>query len=207
MKAIYDLARSESRSHGSCVRRRLKVDWGAEAPGMFVQLAIGTALMLLTILVSALAFWGLEVLLVRSGHWIARPPHRPKLIAVLCMAVFWSFSTVIGGVWIWALAFLGLGIFPTLEASVYFSLVAFTTLGFGDVLLPDDWRLLSGMSGANGLLLFGLMTAMLVEVLRFARIEQESEEDEATAPPHVDHLAEQLRRRRKKHGFFSDPRG
>jgi hypothetical protein len=63
------------------------------------------------------------------------------------------------------------------------------------------------MSGANGLLIFGLMTAMLVEVLRFARIEQESEEDEATAPPHADHLAEQLRRRRKKHGFFSDPRG
>ena len=170
---------------------------------MFVQLAIGTALMLLTIVVSALAFWGLEVLLVRSGRWIARPPHRPKLIAVLCVAVFWSFSTVIVGVWIWALAFHGLGIFATLEASVYFSLVAFTTLGFGDVLLPDEWRLLSGMSGANGLLIFGLMTAMLVEVLRFARLEQEAEEDE-TPPSHPDHVAEQLRRRRRSHGFFSD---
>jgi hypothetical protein len=50
------------------------------------------------------------------------------------------------------------------------------------------------------------MTAMLVEVLRFARVEQESEEEEATAPPHADHLAEQLRRRRLKHGFFSEPR-
>ena len=171
---------------------------------MLLQLTIGTALMLLTILVSALAFWGLEVLLVRSGRWIARPPHRPKLIAVLCVAVFWSFSTVIVGVWIWALAFHLLGIFTTLEASVYFSLVAFTTLGFGDVLLPDEWRLLSGMSGANGLLIFGLMTAMLVEVLRFARIEQEDEEAEDA--PHPDHLAEQLRRRRRAHGFFSDGR-
>lgn len=171
---------------------------------MIVQLAIGTALMMLTILVSALAFWGLEVLLVKSGRWIARPPHRPKLIAVLCVAVFWSFSTVIMGVWIWALAFHGLGIFPTIEASVYFSLVAFTTLGFGDVLLPDEWRLLSGMSGANGLLIFGLMTAMLVEVLRFARLEQE--EEDAEDAPHPDHLAEQLRRRRRPHGFFSGGR-
>ncbi len=173
---------------------------------MLVQLAIGTVLMMLTIVVSALTFWALEVLLVRSVRWIARPPHRPKLIAVLCVAVFWSFSTVIVGVWIWALAFYGLGIFVTLEASVYFSLVAFTTLGFGDVLLPDDWRLLSGMSAANGLLIFGLMTAMLVEVLRFARLEQESEEDEAQPPAHPDHLAEQLRRRRRSHGFFSETR-
>jgi hypothetical protein len=173
---------------------------------MGVQLAIGTLLMMMTIVVSALAFWGLEVLLVRSGRWIARPPHRPKLMAVLCVAVFWSFSTVIMGVWIWALAFYGLGIFSTLEASVYFSLVAFTTLGFGDVLLPDDWRLLSGMSGANGLLIFGLMTAMLVEVLRFARLEQESEEEEAQAAQHPDHVAEQLRKPRRAHGFFSDTR-
>jgi hypothetical protein len=171
---------------------------------MFVQLALGTVLMMMTILVSALAFWGLEALLVRSVGWIARPPHRPKLIAVLCVAVFWSFSTVIAGVWIWALAFWGLGLFDTLEASVYFSLVVLTTLGFGDVLLSDEWRLLSGMSAANGLLIFGLMTAMLVEVLRFARLEQESEDAEDA--PHPDHIAEQLRRRKRTHGFFSDAR-
>ena len=72
-------------------------------------------------------------------------------------------------VWIWAVAFRLLGIFGTLEASVYFSLVAFTTLGFGDVLLPQEWRLLSGLSAANGLLMFGLMTAVLVETLRETR--------------------------------------
>jgi len=173
---------------------------------MLLQLALGTALMMLTILMSALAFWGLEALLVRSVRWIARPPHRPKLIAVLCAAVFWSFSTVIIGVWIWAVAFWAFGVFITLEASVYFSLVVFTTLGFGDVLLPNEWRLLSGMSAANGLLIFGLMTAMLVEVLRFARLEQEAGEEEPGETSRPDPVAEQLRRRRKSHGFFSDSR-
>jgi hypothetical protein len=45
-------------------------------------------------------------------------------------------------VWIWAGAFLVLGLFPAVEPAVYFSIVSFTTLGFGDILLPVLWRLL-----------------------------------------------------------------
>ena len=72
----------------------------------------------------------------------------------------------------WAFAMMGLGIFDSLELSVYFSLVAFTTLGFGEILLPEEWRLLGGMAAANGLLNFGLVTAILVEALRQIRTHQ-----------------------------------
>jgi hypothetical protein len=65
-----------------------------------------------------------------------------------------------------------LGIFETLEEAVYFALVSYTTLGFGDVLLEKEWRLLSGMAAANGLLNFGLLTALLVEALRHIRLGQ-----------------------------------
>ena len=68
---------------------------------------------------------------------------------LLCLTLFWMMAMLTVAVWIWAVAFRLLGIFGTLEASVYFSLVAFTTLGFGDVLLPQEWRLLSGLSAAN----------------------------------------------------------
>jgi hypothetical protein len=139
---------------------------------MFIQIAIGTVLMLVTILVSGLAFWALEILLARSHPWLMREPHRPKLALVLSVTVIWVLGMVTAGVWLWAFAFLALGIFPTMETSVYFALVAFTTLGFGDVLLPQDWRLLSGMAAANGLLSMGLLTAMLVEILRHVRIGQ-----------------------------------
>ena len=87
---------------------------------MMLQIALGTLLMMLTIVVSALAFWVLEALLIRARPWIARPPHRPKLMTVLCFSVFWSSSIVIAGVWIWAVGFWALEIFVTLEASVYF---------------------------------------------------------------------------------------
>jgi hypothetical protein len=139
---------------------------------MVLQIAIGTLLMLLSIVAAALAFWVLEKVLARSGPWFRREPHRPKLFVVLLVTVVWILGMVTIGVWIWALAFWAMGIFITLEASVYFALVAFTTLGFGDILLPQEWRLLGGMAAANGLLNMGLFTAMMVEILRFVRVSQ-----------------------------------
>jgi len=75
-------------------------------------------------------------------------------------------------VWIWALTFCWLDIFGTMEAALYFALVSFTTLGFGDVLLPVECRLLGGMTAANGFLSFGLVAALLVETMRNIRIGQ-----------------------------------
>lgn len=145
---------------------------GSREDLMLIQIALGTVLMLLTILISGLAFWAIEVMLTRSHPWLMREPHRPKLALVLSVAVVWVLGMITAGVWLWAFALRALGIFTTMEASVYFSLVAFTTLGFGDVLLPVEWRLLGGMAAANGLLSMGLLTAMLVEVLRHVRIGQ-----------------------------------
>ena len=75
-------------------------------------------------------------------------------------------------VWLWAFAFQYLGVFPDLEHAVYFALVSFTTLGYGDLLLPTEWRILGGMAAANGLLNIGLMTAFMIEALRHIRVRQ-----------------------------------
>ncbi len=91
---------------------------------------------------------------------------------VLSLSLIWTLIMMTIAVWVWAIALRVLEIFATFEASVYFSLVAFTTLGFGDILLPQEWRLLGGMAAANGLLMFGLLTAILVEILRDTRARQ-----------------------------------
>lgn len=139
---------------------------------MFIQIAIGSCLLLASILIAGVSFWVMEWAFVRHSLWLALPPHRPKLILVLVVAAIWILAQVTAGVWMWACAFVGLGVFETLELAVYFSLVSFTTLGFGDVLLPEEWRLLAGMAAANGLLNFGLVTAILVEALRQMRRHQ-----------------------------------
>ncbi|MEM9898581.1 MAG: ion channel, partial [Pseudomonadota bacterium] len=63
----------------------------------------------------------------------------------------------------------GFGIFDRLDTSYYFSLVAYTTLGFGDIILPENWRILSGLIAANGFLIFGWSTAFQVEYLNNLR--------------------------------------
>jgi hypothetical protein len=139
---------------------------------MFLQIAIGTGLMMMSIAVGGAGILAMEVGFARSHTWLIREPHRPKLLLVMLCVSLVVLGIITAGVWIWALAFYGLGVFVTLEESVYFSLVSFTTLGFGDVLLPHEWRLLSGMAAANGLLNFGLLTALLVEALRHVRLGQ-----------------------------------
>jgi hypothetical protein len=139
---------------------------------MFTQIALGSGLLLLNVLIMALAAFLLEVVFRRAHPWLVAPPQRPKLLLLIIGVCLWVLAVVTAGVWIWALALWILGAFPTLEAAVYFSLVAFTTLGLGDLVAPQDWRILSVMVAVNGFLSFGLLTALLVEALRQVRLAQ-----------------------------------
>lgn len=136
---------------------------------MILQIAIGSALIVASTLIAGAGFIMIELVMGRYQGWLLRPPHGVKLLLLLSASVSWILLIVTAAVWMWALAFLVLEVFVTLEASVYFSIVSFTTLGFGDILLPQEWRLLAGMSAINGLLMIGMQTAMLIEILRRVR--------------------------------------
>lgn len=139
---------------------------------MLPQLLLGAGLILTTVLIGAGVWLTLETLFVRLHGWLLRPPHRIKLFTALIVALIGTLMMISVSVWIWAIAFRVLGIFDTMEAALYFSMVSFTTLGFGDILLPIEWRLLGGMTAANGFLSFGLVTALLVETMRNIRLSQ-----------------------------------
>lgn len=136
---------------------------------MLSQIVLGSILLLVSVVIAGLSFWFMEVGLVRFRGFLVRAPHKPRLILMLCMVSMWILAQITAGVWMWALTFYGLGAFATIEESLYFAIVSYTTLGFGDVLLAQDWRILSGMAAANGLLNIGLLTAVLVEALAQVR--------------------------------------
>ena len=77
----------------------------------------------------------------------------------------------------WSGTYLALGVFDALEPAVCFSLVAYTTLGFGDVTLDEDWRILSGLTAANGFLVFGWSTAFQLEYI--GRLSRDLAQDKA----------------------------
>jgi hypothetical protein len=54
---------------------------------------------------------------------------------------------------IWAGFYVWRGALPTIEASFYFSSVTYSTIGYGDVVLPETWRLLAAMEGLTGILM------------------------------------------------------
>jgi len=49
---------------------------------------------------------------------------------------------------------------------MYFAFVNYTTLGYGDVLRVERWRLLGPLTAMNGVLLFGWSTAVIFELMR-----------------------------------------
>jgi len=56
--------------------------------------------------------------------------------------------------------------FESLEKAVYFSLVTFTTLGYGDLTIQTDFRILSGIEAINGMLLIGWSTALMYAAMQ-----------------------------------------
>lgn len=143
------------------------------------QIVAGSALILLSIAIHAgfmaVASWAVR----RREAWLCRPPHLPKLAGTLCVLSVWLIASMSATVWIWSLYFLWSGALGTLETAVYFSLVSFTTLGFGDIVLDRPHRLLSGLLAANGLLLFGLTTALLIDLIRSLHTAQTGPPDES----------------------------
>lgn len=65
----------------------------------------------------------------------------------------------------WAVFYYGNSLFQDFETALYFSTTSYTTLGFGDVVLPRAWRMLGGIEGVTGVLLCGLSTAFIFAIV------------------------------------------
>lgn len=65
----------------------------------------------------------------------------------------------------WALLFVVLGEFETFGKAVYHSAVNFATLGYGDIVLTERWRMLGPLEAATGILMFGVSTAVMTAAI------------------------------------------
>jgi hypothetical protein len=95
---------------------------------------------------------------------------RPQawLAAVMVATVGVLLVAHVAEVAVWALAYAILRIAPPGADMLYFAFVNYTTLGYGDVVPVERWRLLGPMAAMNGVLAFGWSTAVIFEVLRQA---------------------------------------
>lgn len=93
-------------------------------------------------------------------------PGRRLLILVLSATLMISLHLL--EIMLWALVYrlVAPDELVSLESAAYFSAVTFTTLGYGDITLSSQWRLLSGFEAIDGIVLIGWTTAFLFAVLQ-----------------------------------------
>ena len=72
----------------------------------------------------------------------------------------------------WAVVYLRAGVIEGPMKAMYFSVVTFTTLGYGDITLPDEWGLLASFQAALGLFIFGWSTAIVIGAVQRIYFEQ-----------------------------------
>ena len=130
---------------------------------------IGAALVVVTVIMHAVGTTAWLKALGRrygDGDGMVRPGKTLQvLVGTVLVLLFLHTLEII--VWAWAfLAMLPAGELASFEEAVYFSFVTFTTLGYGDITLTENWRLLSGIEALNGIMLVGWSTAMLFAVVQ-----------------------------------------
>src|SRR5262249_31636603 len=149
------------RLRGSAARFR-----ASQGIDMLRQLIMGSAVSICNIMIHALVMTAVvRVARTVGAKKMAHPAIPPDLrhgwdrVSVLMAAHMLE-------VLVWALAYAIVDAAPAGADLVYFALVNYTTLGYGDVTPMARWRLLGPMTAMNGVLLFGWSTAVIFQVLR-----------------------------------------
>ena len=86
---------------------------------------------------------------------------RPLAISMLAMM-----SANVVQIALWGWLFVLLGEFEEVYAAVYHSAVNFTSLGYGDVVMKQEWKLLGPLEAANGVLMMSMTAAALTAILQ-----------------------------------------
>lgn len=136
---------------------------------MFFQIALGSVLMMATVAIAGLTTWALEVTLDRRGDWLRHWRPRVRVTVGIMVMTLWALAAISAQVWLWAVVLQALGAFADREEAIYYTLVTFTTLGYGDVLLPKGLRVLGALAAVNGMLNIGVLTAVMIDFIRVLR--------------------------------------
>ncbi len=131
----------------------------------FYQLFIGAILVCVTVVIHAVILDRIMVFLEKIGKGVSKVFGRFWKIPMLVVASLGAFFSHILQIWLWAIFYLKVDAFQNLATPLYFSTNAFTTVGFGDIVLDVQWQLLGSFQAGNGFLLFGWSTAFIFEVM------------------------------------------
>lgn len=111
--------------------------------------------------------------LTAAYRWMKRQPMPAEVCYwsatwMLVRIAGWTMFVHLIQIAIWAFHYSWDGAIPDLATAFYFSAVTYTTTGYGDVVLPTEWRLVGSVEAMTGILMCGLSTGFFFSV--FARV-------------------------------------
>ncbi|MGO9454069.1 MAG: ion channel [Candidatus Binataceae bacterium] len=133
---------------------------------LFVPLLVGVFMTLCTLICHAGAGTTIARLLQRRfvrGSVGKRQIHDMPILFAMLMLLLMAHLIEMA---LWATAFVILGEFSSFAAAFYHSCVNYTTLGYGDIIMAARWRLLGPLEAVDGMLMFGISTALFFSVVQ-----------------------------------------
>ena len=135
---------------------------------MILPVLISVGIVILTIFIHG---YGTTKWVVFVSEKLSRPGYQWKFSKAMYTVSFTAIVLMMihfVEIVIWAIAYLALPKIENLasfEEAIYFSLITYTTVGYGDITLIPRWRIMCGFEAMNGILLFGWSTTLFFAVL------------------------------------------
>ena len=95
---------------------------------------------------------------------ISHSTWRPDVL--MGLVVFLMLLLHLFEIWLWAAALVYSGLVQNWRAAGFFAANTYTTVGYGNFLLPEGWHMLAPIIAISGLFTFGWTGSVLVEIVR-----------------------------------------
>ena len=129
---------------------------------MLQNLLSGSVLVALTVLIHTGGLILIAAVTPPLARWFGFHNHDVGRTLVMTGTVLGILAILTVEIWSWALAYVWLGATPEFGDALYLSTAMFSTIGYGEISIVPDWRLITALEGINGFLMIGWSTAYLV---------------------------------------------
>jgi voltage-gated potassium channel len=132
---------------------------------MLTELSIAVAIVFVCLLLHVAGILLMAEWLLHHRQYFERSGARIHFSILMIVLISGIMLLHVAESSMWAMFYCASELFPNFETSLYFSLVSYTAIGYGDVVLPQNWRLLGAIQGVSGVLMCGLSTAFLFAIM------------------------------------------
>ena len=132
---------------------------------MIASLLLATAIVTATVIIHFAGLLALLRMLGSRGHGFRAHESTLGQGALIVSVVLGLFAIHIIEISVYALVYIAIGALAGFETAFYFSTTSFGSIGYGDIVLDHQWRLIGAIEGVNGLILIGWSTAFLLSLM------------------------------------------